>query len=313
MLNTIALALAPTFFVLVLGYGAGRFGRIGQPAVGPLNTLVMEYALPAALFVGTATAPRAVLFKQSAAFPVLGLAMLLPFAGWYAYRRRRGDDMGDAAVQALTVSLPNFAAAGLPIVAAVSGREGGSFIALTIAAGAMIPSPLALTLLELSKGGTAGASLARRVAVALGRACAKPIVWAPAIGVVLAIAGLALPPFVLNSLKLIGQATAGAALFLTGLVLSLQRFRLTGSLVAAVVVSNVLQPLLCLLIVWLARVPWDVARLTILCCALPSGFFGILFAVNYKRSTAEIGSIVLASTAVSAVTLSIGLALLFPS
>lgn len=313
MLNTIALALAPTFFVLVLGFAAGRFGRIGQSAVAPLNTLVMEYALPAALFVGTATAPRAVLFKQSAAFPVLGLAMLVPFAGWYVYRRRCGDDMGDASVQALTVSLPNFAAAGLPIVAAVSGKEGGSFIALTIAAGAMIPSPLALTLLELSKEGAAGGSLASRVATAVKRACAKPIVWAPAIGVVVAIAGLELPLFVLNSLRLIGEATAGAALFLTGLVLSLQRFRLTGSLVAAVIVSNVLQPLLGLLIVTLVHMPWDVARLTVLCCALPSGFFGILFAVNYGRSTAEIGSIVLASTAASAVTLSITLALLFPS
>ncbi len=313
MLNTIALALAPTFFVLVLGYAAGRFGRIGRPAVGPLNTLVMEYALPAALFVGTATAPRAVLFKQSAAFPVLGLAMLVPFAGWYAWRRRCGDDMGDASVQALTVSLPNFAAAGLPIVAAVSGREGGSFIALTIAAGAMIPSPLALTLLELSKGGATGSGLPSRIASALGRACAKPIVWAPAIGVVLAIAGLELPSFLLNSFKLIGQATAGAALFLTGFVLSLQRFRFTWGLVAAVIVANILQPLLCLLIVRLAHMPWDVARLTVLCCALPSGFFGILFAVNYDRSTAEIGSIVLASTAFSTVTLSISLALLFPS
>ena len=311
MLNTIALALAPTFFVLVLGFAAGRFGRIGQPAVGPLNTLVMEYALPAALFVGTATAPRAVLFKQGAAFPVLGLAMLVPFAGCYAWRRRRGDDMGEASVQALTVSLPNLAAAGLPIVAAVAGKEGGSFIALTIAAGAMIPSPLALTLLELAKGGASG-GLARRIATALGRACAKPIVWAPAIGIVLSVAGLELPLFLLNAFKLIGQATAGAALFLTGLVLSLQRFRFTWGLVAAVVVVNVLQPLLCLLIVALAHMPWDVARLTVLCCALPAGFFGILFAVNYDRSTAAIGSIVLASTAFSAVTLSVTLALLFP-
>ena len=101
-------------------------------------------------------------------------------------------------------------------------------------------------------------------------------------------------------------------LFLTGLVLSLQRFRLTSSLVAAVVVSNVLQPLLCLAIVLVAHMPWDVARLTILCCALPSGFFGILFAVNYGRSTAEVGSIVLASTAVSAATLTVALVLLFP-
>ncbi len=313
MLNTIALALVPTFFVLGLGYAAGRSGRVGREAIAPLNTLVMEFALPAALFVGTATAPRALLFRQAGAFPVLGIAMLIPYLGWFLYRRRAGNDMGDAAIQALTVSLPNLAAAGLPIVAAVAGADGGSFIALTIAAGAMIPSPLCLTQLELARPDAAATGLARRVATAVGRACAKPIVWAPALGAALSLAGIALPHFALASLKLIGEATAGAALFLTGLVLSLQRFRLDATVAAAVVVSNVLQPLLALGLVLLLPVPWDIARLVVLCCALPSGFFGILFAVNYGRSTAAIGSIVLASTAVSAVTLSVTLALLFPS
>lgn len=313
MLNTIALALVPTFFVLMVGYAAGRLGRVGRDAVGPLNTLVMEFALPAALFVGTATAPRDLLVEQAPAFPVLGVAMLIPYLGWSLYRRRSGDDMGDTAVQSLTVSLPNFAAAGLPIVAAVAGPGGGSFIAVTIAAGAMIPSPLALTQLELARQGAAGAGLARRIATAVGRACAKPIVWAPALGAALSLLGVPLPGFLLASLKLIGQATAGAALFLTGLVLSLQRFRPSAAVVAAIVVSNVLQPLLALGIVLLVAVPWDIARLVVLCCALPSGFFGILFAVNYDRSTATIGSIVLASTVTSALTLPITLALLFRS
>ena len=274
----------------------------------------MEYALPAALFVGTATAPRAVLFKQSAAFPVLGLAMLVPFAGWYAYRRRRGDDMGDAAVQALTVSLPNFAAAGLPIVAAVSGREGGSFIALTIAAGAMIPSPLALTLLELSKGGTAGrqprAPHRRRARTRLRQADRlgagdrrRAGDRRPRPAAVRAEFAQAHRP---------GHGRRGAVPHRARAVAAaLPPDRRAWSPPSSSPTSS--SRLLCLLIVWLAHVPWDVARLTILCCALPSGFFGILFAVNYKRSTAEIGSIVLASTAVSAVTLSIGLALLFPS
>jgi len=50
----------------------------------------------------------------------------------------------------------------------------------------------------------------------------------------------------------------------------------------------------------------------ILLAALPSGFFGILFGVNYEVVSAEAGSIVIASTAASVVTLAIAIVVLFP-
>jgi len=45
---------------------------------------------------------------------------------------------------------------------------------------------------------------------------------------------------------------------------------------------------------------------------VPSGFFGILFAVNYRLDSATVGSMVTASTVSSIVTMAIAIAVLFP-
>jgi malonate transporter and related proteins len=58
MAHVILMALAPIFFVMALGFFAGRMRAINNHHVDELNALVMNFALPASLFVATASAPR---------------------------------------------------------------------------------------------------------------------------------------------------------------------------------------------------------------------------------------------------------------
>ena len=55
-----------------------------------------------------------------------------------------------------------------------------------------------------------------------------------------------------------------------------------------------------------------VRKVAILLAAVPSGFFGILLAVNYRLDSATAGSMVTASTVLSIVTMAIAIAVLFP-
>ena len=57
-LDYIVMALAPVFFVLLLGFAAGRFRIVDGHHVDGLNALVMDFALPASLFAATASASR---------------------------------------------------------------------------------------------------------------------------------------------------------------------------------------------------------------------------------------------------------------
>ena len=78
MLHVIFMALAPIFFVMVLGFVAGRMRTIDNHHVGELNALVMDFALPASLFVATASAPRGEMIAQGSLFAILGAVMLGP-------------------------------------------------------------------------------------------------------------------------------------------------------------------------------------------------------------------------------------------
>jgi malonate transporter and related proteins len=52
-------AIIPAIFVLLLGYSAGRAKRFDADQVDGINELVLNFALPAALFVGIVGTSRA--------------------------------------------------------------------------------------------------------------------------------------------------------------------------------------------------------------------------------------------------------------
>jgi len=316
MIDTIFLALAPIFFTILIGYGAGLLELVENRQVDSLNALVMSFALPASLFVATASAPRQEMIEQAPLFLVLGFVMLLVYLAWYFLIRAASNvSKADAALQALTIAFPNLAGVGLPIAAAVVGPAGTVPVAVALAVGSIIVSPLSLIMVELNTGeprrdsapGSAG-----QVRNALFRSVTKPVVLAPTAGILFSLAGLELVPPADTSLMLIGVAAPGVALFLTGLVLSSQPFRLNRTVVGATVLADVGRPLLAAAVVFALPIPAETAKMAILICAVPSGFFGILFAANYRLDSAVIGSMVVASTMFSALALASTIALLFP-
>ncbi len=56
--------IVPIFFVLLLGYAAGRARAFDSDQVACINELVLDFALPASLFVGTVSTPRTQLLRH---------------------------------------------------------------------------------------------------------------------------------------------------------------------------------------------------------------------------------------------------------
>lgn len=313
MTHAILLALAPVFFVMALGYGAGRLHVVDNHQVDGLNALVMDFALPASIFVATASASRSEMLEQAPLFTILSAVMLLLYLGWYFLMRKYSK--ADASLQALTIAFPNLAGVGLPIASALLGPTGTVQVAVALAAGSLFVSPLTLVLVELSSSKNVGAdgTAAAQIGRALWHALTKPVVVAPLFGILFSLSDVNLGPVVDACLQLIGEAAAGVALFLTGLVLSAQSFELDWKVVGATGVADIIRPLLTAAIALALPIPTDVAHAAILLAAAPSGFFGILFAVNYRLDSATAGSMVIASTVFSMVTMAITIAVLFPN
>ena len=203
---------------------------------------------------------------------------------------------------------------GLPIASSVLGPAGTVPIAVALAAGCILVSPLSLIVVEMSAAQehSVGISSAARIVGALRRAVTKPVVLAPALGILLSLSELRLGSVLEACLMLIGHSAAGVALFLTGLVLSAQPFRLNWRIIAATWTADIIRPLLTAGLVWNLPIADEVARTAILIAAVPSGFFGILFAVSYRLDSTTPSSMVFASTALSIATMAIAIAYLFP-
>ena len=70
--------------------------------------------------------------------------MLVLYVAWYWSARElfRSVSKADASLQALTIAFPNLAGVGLPIVAAVLGPTGTVPVAVALASGSILISPL---------------------------------------------------------------------------------------------------------------------------------------------------------------------------
>jgi malonate transporter and related proteins len=72
-------ALLPVFFVLALGYFAGKRHSFDADQAAGLSKLALGFALPASLFVGMTEIPRDLLLEQGR----LVLALMLSHVGLF--------------------------------------------------------------------------------------------------------------------------------------------------------------------------------------------------------------------------------------
>jgi malonate transporter and related proteins len=304
MIDLLANSLVPIFVGLSFGYGAGLRKVVDNKDVKTLVSFLMTFALPCYLFVTMASTPRQLLWGQAKPAFVFAIVYVTLFvATYYASRNLPKDTAANSAVLALTLGFPNAAAVGIPLLLAVYGPRASVTVAVALAVGAITITPI--TLVILKSGTSAGRALshAARIRASLWSALKNPVFWAPVLGVVIAFVKFHMPIYVGKSLAILGAATEGTALFVTGLIVSAQRFRLNWSVGWAVLAKNVIQPALCLAVVFSLAMPLEQTRYVILLSAIPCGFFGILFGEGFDATPEVASSSLIASTLISIFTL----------
>jgi predicted permease len=304
MIQVLANSLVPIFVGLFFGYAAGLFKIVDNKDVKSLVSFLMTFALPSSLFVVIALTPRPLLWEQAKAALVLAIVFLVVFVATYYASRKLGEETAaNSAVLALTLGFPNHAGVGIPLLLAVYGPEASVSVAVGLAVGAITITPITLAILESGTSAGGALSPAARIRRSLGRALQKPVFWAPVLGVLASAVKFHMPIYVDKSLTILGGATEGTALFVTGLIASAQRINLNWGVGWAVLGKTVLQPALCLGIALLLGMPLEQTRFAVLLSAIPSGFFGVLFGKGFDATPEVASSSLIASTLISIFTL----------
>ena len=297
MLGTAINALLPVFFVLVLGYAAGRAKRFDADQAAGLNELVLDYALPASLFVGTVRTPREQLLQEG---PFI-LALFVAFVALYVVALALGRFLfrhppGTASLQALSVGFPTATFLGPAILAGLFGP----LSAVTVAIAAIVSSLFLIAptqvLLEIDRGASEDASKGPQpgtgaiVGSAIARALRAPYVWSPLVGTVLVLLGVNVPGVFENMLDLVGNTTSGVATFAAGLTLAAHRIALNVEVSVNTLLKMFAQPALMAALVLALGVADPVAREGVVICALPSAVMPTILSTRYRVYESEASS-----------------------
>ena len=305
ILRILSETLIPVYFVLGLGFYAGVRGRVDNRNTASINVVLMHFALPCSLFLGIARTSVS-LRSQALLLALLAIVMGLSYALlFYLNRRVFRIPLKEAAVGSLTSSFANNVAVGLPLLASIYGPPGLTAVAVGIVVGALLLSPITLVVLESQDSEQASRPLRKRLASACFASFKRPVVLAPLAGLLSLLLGIKIPAPLDRSLDLISKGTVGLALFLTGLLLSAQPFRLSANVLAGILVKNFVQPAIALALVFIFVLRGDLGREAFLLAALPAGFFGTVFGARYDVRSVEMSSILVLSTAISIVTIPI--------
>jgi len=300
-------ALLPVFFVLILGFLAGKRNSFDADQAAGLSKLAVSFALPATLFVSMTAIPRDLLLQQGR----LVIALILSHAGlfllaWACLRLAKTLSSTAAIIYALMLSTSATPVFGLAVLQPLLGPTSSGAVGL-IALAINLTVPPAVVLLEMDaaskqKQNDSSSTKQNPVLTGLSAGLKSPLLWAPILGVAIVLAGFHLPKVVASCFELIGSTTSGVAVFAVGLILaahpvSLSRAVFIGTLGRITVQSAVLFALLRLL-----HVVSPFAREALVCCSFPLATVVVLFAARYKSSQSESASMLLFSTLALAVT-----------
>ncbi|MCJ8142118.1 AEC family transporter [Ancylobacter sp. A5.8] len=258
------------FFVLALGYIAGKRSSFDQAQAFGFNHLVLTYCLPALLFVSIANSSREELLSDTRLL-IISVAVLLFWylVAFFGALFVFGHDRREAGIAGLSAGAPTVGFLGMAVLSPLFGGSAALSVAIVALVVNVILVPLGMFF--VAPKGT-------KPMAALINAAKEPVVLAPMIAVILVITGIQMPELFRAPLALIGHATSGVAIFAAGLVLSAHKFQLNAEVIWNSVIKVGFMPASMLALALATGVSATHLEQVVLLAALPPAFSGIVIA-----------------------------------
>ncbi len=297
------------FFVLALGYGAGKRNAFDADQAAGLSKLAISFALPASLFVGMTEIPRNLLLQQGRLVLALILAHVgLFFVAWAALgliQSLRGTPAILYAMMLSTSATPVFGLAVLQPILGPTTTGAVGLVALSI--NLVVPATVVLLEVDAAKHRSISKdrSTSSPVLTGLSSGLKSPLLWGPIVGIAVVLAKVPLPRVLSACFELIGSTTSGVAVFAVGLVLAAHAFQFSRVVFLGSLGRLTVQNVALLVLLRLLHVDSPFAREALICCSFPLATVVVLFAARYRSSESETASMLLFSTLSLAVTVPI--------
>ncbi|MFM0092985.1 AEC family transporter [Paraburkholderia sediminicola] len=306
MLDRIVGPILPVAFIIALGFAAGKRGKLNHADSLLISRLVLNWIFPALLLVGMASTPRAQLFDFrfviATFIGLMGMYALAFGIGWFRYRELKA-----ATLKGFVCGYPDGAFMGIPILQAMFGPGSLYSVLVLNLIASLIMIPITTMLLTVASGEGSGP---KAFVSSISTAVRRPLMWAPAIGILCSLFAIKLPPVLADSLNLLGKATPGVSLMCLGLIMSSVKLKMSSEVWMNLGLKLLFHPALMIVATIFLSVKGLYAQQMILLCGLPSATIPAMFANEAGAYRSEAATSILISTVVSVVTFSFAIYLI---
>ncbi len=287
--HVILYAIVPIIVVMLAGFISGKKGVFTGEDAKKFNKVVLDYALPAALFVSIVQATREDLVKDIRLTLVSTVGIMACFmAVYFVFRMFKKNTGADAAVSALISGSPTIGFLGFAVLEPIFGTSPS--VALVVAIVGIVVNaigiPVGLSLmnasLEKQMPGKKHESAWKPVLHALE----QPVAWAPILAVIWVVVGIPWPDYLSPSFNLIAKANASMAVFSAGITLSAIKFTVNWQSVLGSIMKMVLMPAVILVLGLLTHMDPLNLKMLVVAASLPPAFSGIIIADEYNTYVA---------------------------
>lgn len=291
MEHIILYAIVPILVVMLLGYYSGKTGAFTGANARVLNKVVLNYALPAALFISIVKANREML-SVDVKLTIISFVVLIAcfFLVYFVFRYMYKDTMAESAISALISGSPTIGFLGFAVLQPIFGDSAsvGLVIAIVAIEVNAIGIPIGLALLNAGNAKTAAGNAGKKPNPWLPvlNAIKEPVAWAPILAVILVLCGLKWPTYLDPSFDLIKGANASVAVFAAGITLSSVKIEINGQAIMGAFLKLIVMPLAILVAGIIFKMDPVNLKMLVVCAALPPAFSGIIIASRYNTYVA---------------------------
>lgn len=276
---------------MLAGFISGKKGIFSGDDAKKFNKVVLDYALPAALFISIVQANRQMLARdlKLSLVSLVGIMLCFMIVYWvfkYCFKKNTG---ADAAVSALISGSPTIGFLGFAVLEPIFGTNASVALVVAIVGIVVnavgIPVGLSLMYASLEKtqpGSTKKDSWWKPVLHAL----AQPVAWAPILAVIWVVIGIPWPDWASPSFNLIKGANASLAVFSAGVTLSAVKVSINWQAILGSIMKMIMMPAVILAMGIICKMDPENLKMLVVACALPPAFSGIIIADEYDTYVA---------------------------
>jgi hypothetical protein len=293
MIDIIVNDIIPIFVIMILGYVMAKLKKYDADQMQGLNKVVLDIALPCALFVSITEATREELFEDGAltALAFIGVVALF-LLSYFLCRKVFKHTIQEAAVCALIAGSPTIGFLGFAVLDPIfgTGTETGLVIGIVAIVVNAITIPIGYYLLNVGADKDPnGKQIAtgkvkpgeNKNVAAVVNALKQPVVWSPILALVIVLVGIRIPEWVYPSFELIAKANSGLAVLAAGMSLSTVKFSVGPEIIWNTFYRMILTPLIICIIAILIGIHGDKLAMLTMAVALPPAFSGIIISSRY--------------------------------